>query len=250
MFDDVTVLAMGILIFLIATLYSSVGHAGASGYLAVMALFGIEPALMKPAALFMNILVASIATHRFWSSGYFSWRLFGTLATFSAPAAFIGGFVTLSPEIYKPLVGLALLYAALRLLKPGKDERVAQLQTSSQPTSLTLAGLGSGIGLLSGLTGVGGGIFLSPVLIFLRMAEVKVVSGVSAAFILVNSVAGLAGHLSKTPSFPSFIYLWAVAAVAGGFAGSWAGSVKFSSAMILRLLGVVLLMAGIKMVCL
>lgn len=206
---------VGLLIFLAALLYSSVGHAGASGYLAAMALCGVDPGTMKPTALLLNILVAAIATLQFWRAGCFSWSLFWPFAVVSAPCAYIGG--TIAPAaFYKPLVGAVLLYASYRMLRsaaaaPGSLRRI--------PLVLALS-LGALIGLLSGLTGVGGGIFLSPLLLILRWAEPRQTAGVSAAFILVNSVAGLLGHLSKLASLPPALSWWALAAVAGGTIGS------------------------------
>ena len=230
------------LIFLAAALYSSVGHAGASGYLAAMALFGLAPAVMKPTALILNILVAVIATLKFYRAGYFSWKLFQPLAFASVPFAFIGGVVSLPGYLYKPIVGWVLLYAAYRLLA-GKGVK----PDVSPPTWRPLVASGAVIGLLSGLTGVGGGIFLSPLLLFLGWAETRQVSGVAAAFILVNSVAGLLGHYSAVSYVPSEVLAWAPAAVLGGWIGAQYGSRRLPAPIILKLLSAVLLVAGLKM---
>lgn len=230
------------LIFLAAVLYSSVGHAGASGYLAAMALFGLAPAVMKPTALTLNILVAVIATTKFYRAGCFSWKLFKPLALASVPFAFIGGAVSLPGYLYKPVVGLVLLYVAYRLLAgKGIEAEV------SHPPLLPLATSGAGIGLLSGLTGVGGGIFLSPLLLFFGWAETRQASGIAAAFILVNSVAALLGHYSAVSHVPSEVLAWAPAAVLGGWIGAQYGSRRLPAPIILKLLAAVLFVAGLKM---
>jgi hypothetical protein len=228
-----------------AMLYSSVGHAGASGYLAAMALLSVEPAIMKPTALCLNILVASIATYQFARAGCFSWQLFWPFAVASVPAAYIGGAITLPGEYYRPLVGTVLLVAAIRLLlakQPIVEQEV------KQPRLIVCLVSGAGIGLLSGLTGTGGGIFLTPLLLFMGWAETKQSSGVSAAFILVNSVAALLGLFSSWQHLPSAIPLWAAAAVTGGLLGSYYGSRRLQSMTLRRLLALVLVVAGLKLV--
>ncbi|MBI3598459.1 MAG: sulfite exporter TauE/SafE family protein [Nitrospirae bacterium] len=195
-----------ILIFFVALLYSSVGHAGASGYLAAMALVGIVPEVMKPTALVLNILVAGIATVQFYRAGCFSWSLFWPFTLTSIPFAFLGGYITLPGTIYKQLLGLVLLFAAYRLFS---NTAITQSPQKTIPPHIALA-CGAGIGLLSGLIGVGGGIFLSPLLLLMGWAQIKEQSGVAAAFILVNSVAGILGHFlalrrcSTAELFPLF----------------------------------------------
>lgn len=240
-----TVVLLALLILVLAVLYSSVGHAGASGYLAAMALFGIAPAVMKPTALCLNVLVATIGTIQFARAGCFSWRLFWPFAAASIPAAYLGGAITLPGEYYRPLVGLVLLYAAVRLLL-GKPKAV---DVPVKPPRL-LIGLatGAGIGLLAGLTGTGGGIFLSPLLLMMGWAQVKPTSGVSAAFVLVNSIAGLLGLLAVKPQLPDAIPLWAVAAGLGGIVGSYFGSRRLQTTVLRKLLAVVLIVAGLKLI--
>jgi uncharacterized membrane protein YfcA len=233
------------LILLAALLYSSVGHAGASGYLAVMALFGVSPATMKPTALTLNILVAIIATIKFYRAGAFSWPIFWPLAIMSIPCAFIGGLITLPAALYKPLVGIVLVYAAWRAYYIAAEKTPAPCTPPSRPV---LVGVGAGLGFLSGLTGVGGGIFLSPILLLCRWAETKTVSGTSAAFILVNSIAGFAGIVATSATLPTPIPLWALAAVVGGFIGAELGSRRLANPTIRRLLALVLLIAGVKMI--
>jgi uncharacterized membrane protein YfcA len=230
-----------------AALYSSVGHAGASGYIAAMALFAIAPAVMKPTALTLNILVATIATVRFYRAGYFSWRILLPFALSSIPFAFIGGALTLPGKDYQRIVGLALLFASYMLWARAKAHTAATA-AEVKPVPLLLAlVLGAGIGLLSGLTGVGGGIFLSPLVLLLGWAETRQMSGVAAAFILVNSIAGLAGHLASMQNLPGSIYMWGIAAVAGGVVGSELGRRRLATVTLRRLLAVVLVIAGVKM---
>ncbi len=232
------------LIFLAALLFSSVGHGGASGYLAAMALIGIAPAEMRPAALVLNVFVASIAVYKFYHVNAFSWRLFLPLGLASIPAAFIGGTLSLPSHIYKPVIGVVLLLAAWHVYSHAKRSD-NELNKVSKPVLLAV---GAVLGLLSGLTGVGGGIFLSPLLLFFKWGETKVVSGVAAAFILVNSIAGLLGVLLKSPTLPSTLPFWVLAAVLGGFIGAEYGSRKLANPSIRKLLALVLLLAGIKLI--
>ena len=238
-----TLLALSAAILAIAFLYSSVGHAGASGYIAVMSLFSIAPADIKPTALVLNILVACIGTWQFWRAGYFSWRLFWPFALLAVPMAFVGGYVNLPTHIFKVLVGVVLLFAASRFLLHQTDDSVV-----GEPSRPTAISLGAGLGLLSGLTGTGGGIFLTPLLLFKRWARTKTAAAVSALFILLNSVSGLLGNLTSTRRFPSFALILAVAAIVGGAAGSYFGSRRFDHKLIKRLLAVVLVIAGTKLI--
>jgi uncharacterized membrane protein YfcA len=240
-----TVSSLTILILAAALLYSSVGQAGASGYLAAMALLGIAPDVMKPTALVLNILVATIATIKFYRAGCFSWSIFFPFAIASIPFSFIGGSITLPGYLYKPLVGLVLLYAAYRLFRINSTQATSEIK--SVPLWLALVS-GAGIGLLSGLTGTGGGIFLSPLLLLMGWAEARQTAGVSAAFILVNSLAGLSGNLASTAYLPSAIPIWAVAAIIGGYVGAEYGSKQIGNITLRRLLAVVLVIAGLKMI--
>lgn len=230
-------------VFLIAVLYSSVGHAGASGYIAVMTLFSIAPAVIKPTALTLNILVASIAAFQFWRAGHFSWRLFWPFAILSVPMAFVGGYLDLPTHIFKVVLGVILIYSAAHLvLRPPPE-------LEPKPPALGKAFLSGGsIGLLSGLTGTGGGIFLTPLLLFMHWARAKQAAAVSALFILVNSIAGLAGNYSSTREFPRFALALVAAAGIGGLVGSWFGSRRFNPLVIKRFLAVVLLIAGSKLI--
>ena len=237
----------GIYFFMIALLYSTVGHAGASGYLATMALLSFTPEVMKPTALVLNIIVALITTVRFAQAGYFSWRLFWPFALASVPMAYLGGGMHVDTTIYKMLVGIALVFASLHLI-------VRSNVATDDPEKAAYPGLGAslavggGLGFLSGLTGVGGGIFLSPVLIILHWAGLRRTAAVAAAFILLNSISGLAGYLQKGGVFPEHIVFWSVAVLAGGFIGSTLGATKFNSPVLRVLLGVMLVLAGVKLV--
>lgn len=245
MSDDVRELVLTALIFLAALLYASVGHGGASGYLASMALVSIPVALMRPSALALNILVSLIATYKFARVGAFSHRLFWPLALASVPFAFLGGTLELPTYLYKPLVGVVLIYAAWQSYRTAKASSKVEL---SPVSTRVLVAVGACLGLLSGLTGVGGGIFLSPILILRRWASTKVVSGIAAAFILVNSLAGLGGIASKSIPVSSGLAYWAVAALVGGYLGAEFGSRRLGNPVIQRLLSLVLLVAGIKMI--
>jgi uncharacterized membrane protein YfcA len=242
--DLLSVISLAVLILAAALLYASVGHAGASGYLAAMALFGVAPQVMKPTALALNILVAAIAFTKFYRAKCFSWSTFWPFAVGAIPFAFIGGALTLPESTYKIVIGLILLYAAVRLFQTNR-----QKQQEIKPIPLGIAIIsGVVIGLLSGLTGVGGGIFLSPLLLMMGWAETRVTSGVSAAFILVNSLAGLIGHYSSVSVLPAWLPIWAVAAGAGGWLGAEYGSRKLSGPTLRRLLSVVLVIAGFKLI--
>jgi uncharacterized membrane protein YfcA len=244
------IITLSLLILLAAALYSSVGHGGASGYLAAMALFGLAPAQMKPTALCLNILVASIATIRFYRAGCFSWSIFWPFAIASVPLAFVGGAITLPTTIYKQIVGLTLLYAAFRLFlftQAKAKDAAAPAATRTAPLSPAIL-LGALVGFLSGLTGVGGGIFLSPLLLLTGWADTRRTAGVSAAFILVNSIAGLLGNFTNLQMLPQALPFYALAAVIGGLVGSEFGSRRLANVTIRRLLAVVLVVAGVKMI--
>jgi len=239
------ILTLTAAILVLALLYSSVGHGGGSGYLAAMALVGVAPEVMRPTALTLNVLVAGIATAQFYRAGYFSWRTFLPFAAASVPLAFVGGMIHLPTTIYKPLVGLVLLLAAYRLWLDARGKSSAA--PVMPPTHVALS-VGAGIGLLSGLTGVGGGIFLSPLLLLMNWAEVRRTAAVSAAFVLVNSVAGLAGNLVSVRRLPGAILVWGIAAVVGGLLGSELGRRRLATLTLRRLLSVVLIIAGLKLI--
>ena len=241
--DTAHLILLGAAIALLAFLYSSVGHAGASGYIAVLTLCGFTAAFIKPTALVLNILVAAIGSFQFWRAGHFSWNFFWPFALLSVPAAFLGGYLHLPTSILKPLLGVVLLFSAARLCFRLGDAPL--VEPPKRPVAL---GVGAGIGFLSGLTGTGGGIFLTPLLLFLRWSHTKRAAATSAVFILVNSIAGLTGYFSSGKSVPSFAWLLAVAAVAGGTLGSYLGSARLPVRAIQLLLSAVLIIAGSKLI--
>jgi uncharacterized membrane protein YfcA len=241
--DQTHLILLFLAIGVIAFLYSSVGHAGASGYIAVMALWGLAPSVIRPTALVLNILVASIGAFQFWKAGYFSWRLFWPFALLSVPAAYLGGYLQLPASALKVLIGLVLLFSAVRLILRRGDP--PEVTTPAQPIAL---GVGAAIGFLSGLTGTGGGIFLTPTLLFFQWAKIRQAAAVSALFILVNSIAGLVGYFTAKHSIPSLGIFLAGAALTGGTFGSYLGSRRFPVRTISLLLATVLIIAGTKLI--
>src|SRR6266446_1692035 len=225
-------------IALIAFLYSSVGHAGASGYIAVMTLWGLAPTTIRPTALVLNILVASIGAFQFWRAGHFSWKLFWPFALLSIPAAYFGGHLQPSAAVLRILIGLVLLFAAVRLISRHSDP--PNIAPPSRPVAI---GVGAGLGFLSGLTGTGGGIFLTPLLLFCRWAHIRQAAAVSALFILVNSVGGLIGYFTAVHLVPTLGITLAIPAIIGGAIGSHLGSRRFPTRTISILLAIILTIA-------
>lgn len=247
-----------------AVLYSSVGHAGASGYLAVMGLVGLPQAVMRPTALVLNLLVASVVTVRFGSAGLVDWRRLAPFLLGSIPLAFVGGAVALPGTLYRVLVGLVLVLAAARLLRTATEaagregaipsapaERGPSMAMEPPPPHFTVAAaVGAGVGLLAGLTGTGGGIFLTPILLFAGWATTRTAAGMSAAFILANSAAGLAGNVVSVRAVPASIPLWAAAVILGAAIGSSLGTRRLGTPALRRLLAAVLVVAGLKLMLL
>jgi len=231
-----------IAIVVMAMLYSSVGHGGASGYLAAMAFFDLPPDTMKPAALIMNIFVASFVLWRLSRARYLNWRLFVPIAIGSIPFAFIGGGITPDGNDYKLIIGVLLVLAALNMIfRIPVHENIV-------PVKAWLALLfGAVLGFVSGLTGVGGGIYLSPLLLILSWTTMRESAAVAAAFILVNSIAGLSGYLSTSEQIPAGIPVLVLCALAGAILGARMAVHSASVTLLRRLLGVVLIIAGSKM---
>lgn len=240
-----TTTVLSVLFFISALLYSSVGHGGASGYLAMMGLVGVAPSMMKPTALCLNILVSLIAFWRFYAAKNFSWQIFIPLAIAAVPLAFIGGMTHLPSHLYKPIVGMVLIFSAIYSFIFAK--KLTSEQPLKQVSKWLLAIVGAVLGLLSGLTGVGGGVFLSPILLFNRWASPKIVAGVASGFILVNSISGLFGVLSTGAKLPNQLPIWLVAVCVGGFIGATYGSKRLADPMLNKLLSLVLVIAGLKM---
>ena len=230
-------------IALIAFLYSSVGHAGASGYIATMTLFGLTATVIRPTALVLNILVATIGSFQFWRAGHFSWKLFWPFALLSVLAAYFGGYLQPSTAVLRILIGIVLLFSATRLIfRKGDPE---QTNPPSKPTAI---GVGAGLGFLSGLTGTGGGIFLTPLLLFCEWAVIRQAAAVSALFILVNSISGLVGYFTAVHSVPTLGVYLAIPAIIGGAVGSYLGSRRLPPRGIAIFLAAVLTIAGCKLI--
>lgn len=240
--DTSNMYLLAFLIFLAALLYSSVGHGGASGYLAAMALFGLTPAVMKPTALLLNIMVSAIATVSYYRAGNFSWRVFWPFALGSVPFALLGGTFMMPDFWYKLILGFVLLFSSYRLWFR-KTSATMPLPSSQIPKIFS----GAIIGLVSGLIGVGGGIFLSPLILLRGWADAKITAGVSAAFILVNSIAGITGHFATIQHLPKVIWTLSFSSVLGGIIGSQLGSNRFSHKTLRQILAAVLVVAGIKL---
>lgn len=241
---EATELALAACMMLGAMLYSSVGHAGASAYIALMALFGVPAAEMRPTALVLNIIVASFASVRFARAGLFRWRTLWPFLLGALPLAFVGGSIHLPGEFYRPLVGVVLFLSALRLLWNKDWKAVTQWRDPPIPVAVLC---GAAIGLLAGLTGTGGGIFLSPLLIFMAWSSPKPASGVVALFILCNSTAGLLGNLTQLDALPAALPLYGVAVLMGGLVGTTLG-IRLEAPVVLKALGVVLLVASAKLI--
>jgi uncharacterized protein len=227
-----------------AALYTSVGHAGASSYIALMALFGIAPAVMRPTALALNILVASFTSLRYLHAGLFRWRTLWPFLIGALPFAVVGGAIQLPGQFYRPLVGVILIIAGIRFLWP---KELTSNQKPRDPPVIVGVALGALVGFLSGLTGTGGGIFLSPILLFACWSDTRMASGAAAIFILCNSIAGLLGNIAIVKSLPSDLPIYALAVLAGAIIGTTLG-IKFAVPMILKALGAVLIIAGCKLI--
>lgn len=232
-----------IILFVVAFLYASVGHGGASGYLALMALSGFAPEVMKPTALLLNLFVSLTSYIQFYRGGHFKWKIFLPLALASIPMAFVGGLLTIDATIYKKILGALLLLPILRffLLKDSKQAGTVESQV------WVSVFIGAGIGFLSGLIGIGGGIILSPILLLLNWTNQKQTAAISALFIFVNSLSGLFGQLTKGIHFSSDMLWMVVIAFGGGLLGAWFGSLKFRQEVLKFTLASVLTMAAFKL---
>ena len=239
-----TVIELALLFALGAALYSSVGHGGASAYIAAMALLSVSPETMKPTALALNLLVAGFGAWRYSRRGLSNWKLVLAFAATAMPAAFIGGGIHLPAIYYTSLVGLLLWLAAARLLRQPRE--LAYRPVHSPSLALTLPA-GAVLGLLAGITGTGGGIFLSPLIILMAWEEPRHTSGVVSAFIFLNSAAGLAGNAASVGHLPPELPIFLAAVAAGAVIGTWLGVERLPRPWLLRALGAVLAIAGAKL---
>ncbi len=238
------ILLLSLFIFLVAGLYASVGHGGASGYLALMTLMSMPIATIKPVALMLNIAVSLIAFIQFYRSGFFNKKLFIPLAIASVPAAYAGGLLSIDPHLYKQLLGGLLFISAIRLAMPLKKEVIVVQHFNI----VLVVMIGASIGFLSGMIGIGGGIILSPLLILVRYSDVKTTSGISALFIFVNSIAGLLGQMNQGIEFSSSMSVMIAVAIAGGLIGSYIGARQLNISMLKKVLAVVLFIASLKLI--
>ncbi len=238
-----SILLFYILLFLVAFLYASVGHGGASGYLALMAIFSIAPEVMKPTALLLNLFVSLTSFIQFYRGKHFNFKLFLPFAVSSVPMAYAGGRITLDTFIYKKILGVLLLIPIARFLLFG-NLSPAEIKKPNMLLSLLI---GAVIGLLSGMIGIGGGIILSPVLLLLKWANMKQAAAISALFIFVNSISGLAGQLTKGIHFSGDMYAYVGVAFAGGICGAYFGSMRFNQSILRYLLALVLMVAVYKL---
>jgi uncharacterized membrane protein YfcA len=232
-----------ILLFVVAFLYASVGHGGASGYLALMAIFSIAPEVMKPTALLLNLFVSLTAFVQFYRGKHFEWKVFWPFAVASVPMAYLGGSIVVDGTIYKKMLGLLLLIPIIRFLF-FKNITVTDIRKANIPLSLLI---GAAIGFVSGLIGIGGGIILSPILLLLKWTDQKQTAAISALFIFVNSISGLAGQLTKGIQFSGDMMAYVVIAFVGGLCGAYFGSLKFPQAILKNVLAVVLMLASYKL---
>jgi uncharacterized membrane protein YfcA len=239
-----TVLIFYLLLFMVAFLYASVGHGGASGYLALMALFNLSPEIMKPTALLLNLFVSLTSFIQFYRGKHFKWKIFLPFAIVSIPFAFLGGLINVDSDVYKKLLGVLLIIPIVRFLF-FKNISVAEIKKSNIPLSLII---GAAIGFLSGLIGIGGGIILSPILLLLKWTDQKQTAAISALFIFVNSLSGLTGQLTKGIQFSGDMYAYVAIAFIGGICGAYFGALRFRQAVLKNLLAAVLAVASYKLI--
>jgi hypothetical protein len=242
--DANTIFWIAALMAIAAALYSSVGHGGASAYLAIMALFSMAPEVMRPTALALNLVAATFTAARFAIWRQTNWKLLLSFAATAVPAAYVGGMLQLPPEVYRPVVGVVLLAAAMRLF--WQPERLDSRPVRPPPVAVTLP-TGAALGLLAGLTGTGGGIFLSPLIILFGWEDARKTAGIAAMFIVLNSAAGLAGNIASVEQLPREMPILAAAVFLGAIAGSWLGVSRLPRHRLLQALGIVLVVAALKL---
>ncbi|MDR3438626.1 sulfite exporter TauE/SafE family protein [Telmatospirillum sp.] len=246
--DFVEIVGLGAAFLITAALYASVGQAGATGYLAVMGLAGLDPAMMKPTALALNVLVAAIGTFQFWRAGRFSWRTFYPFGVLGFPFSVIGGAINLPAHIYYPVVGVILLLAAVQLIRSTNSRSVTEEKPPHAPPFLPCLLTGAGIGLVSGMTGTGGGVFLAPAILIMNWVEVRQAAAVSAAYNLLNSIAALAGAYATLDRLAAPLPWWLISVGVGGIIGTAVGSRHLPDHVLRHLLAAVLMVSGLKLI--
>lgn len=232
-------------LFIVAFLYSSVGHGGASGYIAVLGLLGFAALTIKSSVLILNIFVAGISFYHYYRSGHFRWKLFYPFAILSIPMAYLGSFIVLEDAVYKQLLGYCLILAVMRIL--GVFNRSNDLPLKQLPVFIGIA-VGAALGLFSGMIGIGGGIILSPLILLFNWGNLKESAAASALFIVVNSLAGLLGVWKQDIHFSPHLLFWLLITIAGGFIGSYWGSARAENKTLKYVLAAVLFFASVKLI--
>lgn len=241
---------VGLVLVIVSMLYSSVGHGGASGYIAVLALFSLPPEVIRPVALSLNIVVAGLATYRFSKAGYVDWKSTFPIVLASVPLAFIGGGIVLPAEIYRPALGGLLIFSALYLIWSTLQTKYSFVVVNKR---IPLAGSlfsGSAIGFVSGLSGIGGGVLLSPVFLITRWSGARQTAGIAAVFILANSIAGLAGNYVSLKSLPTELPVWCGMVLIGSLIGTSFGLRILPVKPLIWLLSIAVLISGAKFILL
>ena len=227
----------------ISFMYSSIGHGGASGYLALMAIFNFSPEMMRPTGIILNLFVSGIAFYHFWKSGYFNKKLFLIFSISSIPLSFIGGTLIIDATVYKITLGIILLFSIVRIISKSKNEN--KTKPINIPLGIIIGGL---IGFLSGLIGIGGGIILSPIILLLSWGKIKESAAVSALFIWVNSAAGLLGQYSNEVELSKYIWIYILMVIIGGYFGSYISAKYLSNKLLKGLLSLIIISASLKLI--
>lgn len=234
-----------LLIFIVALLYSSVGHGGASGYLAGLGIMGVPISQLKPTALILNVFVSATAFLQYYRNGHFRWSLFWPFALLSVPMAFVGAQIELNPTLYKQILGVCLILAVLRIIGLFGNPKTEDVKKMPLIPAMLI---GAGIGFLSGMMGIGGGIILTPVMLVFRWGKLKEIAAVSALFIFVNSISGIVALFIKGFELNLTLALWISVALIGGLIGSYIGSKKLNQLWLKNILAATLVFAAVKLI--